>query len=122
VSTKKQLIIIAVAALMLSVSLLGSVGLVAAITPTTITLTTNTTTPAANQSFTLSGTLTANNTPLPGKLITLGSDGPLRHLERGSPPPPPTPTAPTPSPAANPPRASTTTRHSSPATPPTPSS
>jgi hypothetical protein len=76
VSTKKQLIIIAVAALMLSVSLLGSVGLVAAITANTLTITANTTTPAANQSFTLSGTLTAGTTPTPGKTITLLRAGP----------------------------------------------
>jgi hypothetical protein len=37
-----------------------------------MTLTTNTTTPATNQPFTLSGTLTANGTPLPGKTINLG--------------------------------------------------
>jgi len=49
---------------------------VGTLTPTTITITTNTTTPAVNQPFTLSGTLTANGTPLPGKLINLGRTDP----------------------------------------------
>ena len=39
--------------------------------PTTITITPSTTTPAVNQSFTLSGTLTAGTTPLSGKTIKL---------------------------------------------------
>ena len=39
--------------------------------PTTITVTASTTTPAVNQPFTLSGTLTAGTTPLSGKTITL---------------------------------------------------
>jgi hypothetical protein len=39
--------------------------------PTTITLTTSNANPATNQSFTLSGTLTANGTPLAGKEIDL---------------------------------------------------
>jgi protocatechuate 3,4-dioxygenase beta subunit len=41
------------------------------LTPSTITITSNNTTPAVNQSFTLSGTLTSNGTAVPGKTITL---------------------------------------------------
>ena len=44
---------------------------VGTLTPTTITITSNNTTPAVNQSFTLSGTLTSNGTAVPGKTITL---------------------------------------------------
>jgi hypothetical protein len=40
-------------------------------TPTTITITASTTNPAVSQPFTLSGTLTANGTPLSGKTIVL---------------------------------------------------
>jgi len=50
------------------------------LTPTTLTITANTTTPATNQPFTLSGTLTANGTPLPGKTINLGRTDPSGHL------------------------------------------
>ncbi len=45
-------------------------------TPTTLTLTTSKTNPAVNQTFTLSGTLTANGTPLSGRQIILLSDDP----------------------------------------------
>jgi hypothetical protein len=45
-------------------------------TPTTLTLTTSNTNPAVNQSFTLSGTLTANGAPLAGRQIILLSDDP----------------------------------------------
>jgi hypothetical protein len=55
---------------------------VGTLTPTAITLTTNTTNPAPNQPFTLSGTLTANNTPLPGKLITFLSEDPSGNWSR----------------------------------------
>jgi 5-hydroxyisourate hydrolase-like protein (transthyretin family) len=41
------------------------------LTPSTITITSNNTTPAVNQSFTLSGTLTSNGTAVPGETITL---------------------------------------------------
>src|SRR5450759_2757472 len=71
VSTKKQFIIIAVAALVVSVSFLYGIEPTAAATTTTITLTTNNTHPATNQPFTLSGTLKAGTTPLSGKSITL---------------------------------------------------
>ena len=55
---------------------------VGTLTPTTITLTTNTTNPAPNQSFTLSGTLTTNGTPLSGKLITFLSEDPSGNWSR----------------------------------------
>jgi len=45
------------------------------LTPT-LSVTVSTTTPAVNQSFTLSGTLTASGTPLSGKTITLQSEDP----------------------------------------------
>jgi hypothetical protein len=45
-------------------------------TPTTLTLTTSDTNPAVNQTFTLSGTLTANGTPVSGSHITLMSQWP----------------------------------------------
>jgi 5-hydroxyisourate hydrolase-like protein (transthyretin family) len=44
--------------------------------PTTLTLTTSDTNPAVNQTFTLSGTLTANGTPVSGSHITLMSQWP----------------------------------------------
>jgi uncharacterized GH25 family protein len=45
-------------------------------TPTTLTVTASTTTPAVNKPFTLSGTLTANGTPLSGKTIRLEREDP----------------------------------------------
>src|ERR1019366_5215779 len=49
------------------------------LTPTTLTITTSNATPALNQPFTLSGTLKAGTTPLPGKRITLGITDPSGH-------------------------------------------
>jgi len=72
--TKKQLAIIAVAALIASVSLLSGVAI--ATTPTTTTIATSNATPLANQPFTLTGTLKSGSTPLSGKLITLGRTDP----------------------------------------------
>jgi hypothetical protein len=78
-SAKKKLTVIVVAVLMVSVSLLCCVepsvkiacGASGDITPTTLTITTSNTTPAVSQSFTLSGTLKAGTTPIPGKSIVL---------------------------------------------------
>jgi hypothetical protein len=49
---------------------------VGTLSPTTVTITASTTTPAVNQSFTLSGTLKAGSTPLSGKSITLARKDP----------------------------------------------
>ena len=96
-STRKQLTIVAVAALIVSVSFLygvePSVGMasngylknvqanasassvstnaVATTTPTTITITTSNTNSTLNTPFTLSGALTANGVPLSGRFIWL---------------------------------------------------
>jgi hypothetical protein len=73
---KKQLTIIAVAALMVSVSLLSCIEPTTAGEATTMTITPSNATPAANQPFTLSGTLKAGTTPLPGKTINLNRGDP----------------------------------------------
>jgi len=52
------------------------IGGVNALTHTTLTITTSNTHPAANQGFTLSGTLKAGSTPLAGKKITLARTDP----------------------------------------------
>src|SRR5450830_1132585 len=75
-STKQQLVIIAVAALLVSVSLTNIVS--AATTPTTLTIATSTTNPAVSPSFNLKGTLKAGTTTLSGKTITL-----LRQAQSG---------------------------------------
>jgi protocatechuate 3,4-dioxygenase beta subunit len=49
---------------------------VGTLTPTTLTVTASTTTPAVNQHVTLSGTLKADGIPLPGKTITLAREDP----------------------------------------------
>ena len=54
----------------------NGVGVVDALTPTTLTITTSNAHPAANHGFTLSGTLRAGSTPLSGKKITLGRTDP----------------------------------------------
>jgi hypothetical protein len=51
-------------------------------TPTTITVTVSTTTPAVNQSFTLSGTLKAGSSPLSGKTIRLQREDPSGNWEQ----------------------------------------
>jgi hypothetical protein len=52
---------------------------VGTLTPTQLTVTSSTTTPAVNQSFTLSGTLTANGAPLSGKTVWLSIEDPSGH-------------------------------------------
>ena len=49
---------------------------VGSLAPTTLSLTTASKNPAVNETFTLSGTLTANGTPLSGRQITLISEDP----------------------------------------------
>jgi hypothetical protein len=53
---------------------------VGTLTPTALTITTNNATPAVNRPFTLSGTLTADGTPLSGRSITLNRVDPSGHL------------------------------------------
>jgi hypothetical protein len=72
--TKRQLTITAVAALIVSVSLLYSVA--TATTSTTITIAPSNANPAVNQVFTISGTLKAGSTPLSGKSIKLSRNDP----------------------------------------------
>jgi hypothetical protein len=74
VFVKKRLTIIAVAMLLVSVSLLSSV--VEASTTTSLTITPSPTNPASTQPFTLSGTLKAGTTLIPCKTITLHRQDP----------------------------------------------
>jgi len=74
-SSKKNVTIIIVAAVIISMSFLGTVNVSAASTvsrsQTALTLTTSNVSPAVKEKFTLSGTLTANGAPIANGLILL---------------------------------------------------
>ena len=76
-SSKKNVTIIIVAAVIISMSFLGTVNVSAASTvsrsQTALTLTTSNVSPAVKEKFTLSGTLTANGAPIANGLILLYS-------------------------------------------------